>query len=81
MCANHNHGSIGKNAIDVTILPDGRVKVETGDMQGALHTSAGQFLQVLMQELGVTVESRERIAHVHVDLGAGLAKHLAEHKH
>jgi len=53
------------NSLAVTILTDGRIKVETGSFAGAAHTSADKFLQVLLQELGVTVEQRESIGHVH----------------
>jgi hypothetical protein len=64
---------LSKDTITVTVLPDNRIRIETGDMSGALHTSAGRFLQALMQDLGVGTESRERIAHVH--------NHEHEHEH
>jgi len=64
MCA-QSGGKQAANSLAVTVLPDGRVKLETGSFKGAAHTSAEKFLQVLLQELGVDVEQRSALGHVH----------------
>jgi hypothetical protein len=56
---------LAQNSLAVTILPDGRLRVETGSFAGAAHASADQFMRVLLAELGVSVEERTAIGHVH----------------
>lgn len=53
------------NSLEITILPDGRIKIETGNFAGAAHTSAERFLQTLIAELGSTVDERVSLGHVH----------------
>ena len=61
------------NTLNAIILPDGRVRLETGSFAGAAHTSAYKFLQTLLQELGVDVDERTSLGHVH--------HHHHNHKH
>lgn len=58
----HSHGKPG---FDIEILPDGTVRVLTGDVSGPAHMAAEQFLQFLARELGGQ-SSRVRQAHGHV---------------
>lgn len=56
----------GKGEIDVTILDDGTVKSETGDMSGALHQTADNFLKELARLMGGAVaETKAKHAHTH----------------
>lgn len=71
MCASAS-GKMAPNTLDVTILPDGRVRLETGSFAGAQHTSAEKYLQALLKELGVSVEQKVSTGHVH---------HHAHHHH
>jgi hypothetical protein len=64
---------LAPNSLAVTILPDGRIRLETGSFAGAQHTSADAFVRALLQELGVSIESREAIGHVH--------SHAHSHEH
>ena len=64
MCAAAK-STMAPNTLAVTILPDGRVRLETGSFAGAAHTSAEKYVQALMQELGVSVEERVSTGHVH----------------
>jgi hypothetical protein len=58
-------GQLAANSLAVTILSDGRIRLDAGSFAGAQHTSADAFVRALLQELGVSVESREAIGHVH----------------
>lgn len=54
--------------IEVTILPDGSIKMETSKVSGPNHTSAENFLRDVEAAAGVKAKrSRraERHAHVH----------------
>jgi hypothetical protein len=64
MCAS-NSGKVPADTLNAIILPDGRIRLETGSFAGAAHTSADKFLQVLLAELGVDVEERTSLGHVH----------------
>ena len=52
------------NGFKVTILPDGRVKVEAGSFSGPLHTTAEKFLADMLRMLGGDV-TYEGGAHSH----------------
>jgi len=52
-----------KNDIEVTILPDGSVRVVTGKFDGAAHMSADAFVLWVQRELGG--ESRVQRGHHH----------------
>lgn len=83
MCANHDHGNTGLPAgtLRVIVLPDSRIRIETGDMSGATHASAAAAIPALARVLGVTIEESTRIvrglvhehehAHVHGGIKAG----------
>ena len=75
MCATNNSGKgkLAANTLEVIVLPDGRVRIQTGSFAGASHTSAEKMRLVLLEELGVTVERRESLGHVH--------HHAHEHDH
>jgi hypothetical protein len=68
-------GPLAPNTLDVVILPDGRIRIETGSFAGASHTSANAFLAALVKELGVSIERREPLAHTHAH------EHAHEHEH
>jgi hypothetical protein len=73
MCANHNApGGPGKGKMTAEVLPDGRVKSQTGDLSGANHQSADGFLKYLAQLMGGAVEE-QRLAHGH--------QHQHDHDH
>ena len=40
------------NSLQIDILPDGTVRVETGAFEGAIHMTAARFLTWYQQELG-----------------------------
>lgn len=71
MCDNASKGAVG--AVDVVVLADNRIRIDTGNLSGSQHTSAGKFLLALMSELAVVEESRQPLAHVH--------EHAHEHAH
>ena len=55
-----------KGEIEVNLLADGRVKIETGDMSGPIHSVADKFLDELQKLLGGPVEaSKAKHAHSH----------------
>ena len=72
MCSNHSGHKL-PGTLDVVILPDNRIRVDTGSFAGATHTSAAMFLQALAKELGVTVESSTPLGHGHTH------EHEADH--
>lgn len=64
MCAKNQNSSIGKGEIRITVLEDGTVKTETGDLSGPQHQTAEGFMQSLETLLGGKVE-QEKIGHSH----------------
>lgn len=64
MCTS-NSGKVPSNTLNAIILEDGRVRLETGNFAGAAHTSADAFMRTLLAELGVDVEERTSLGHVH----------------
>lgn len=48
--------TLAKGQIDVRVLADGTVRVETGDMSGVAHKSADDFLKLMATLLGGDVE-------------------------
>lgn len=67
MCASAGAGKLAPNTLAVTILEDGRVRLDTGNFAGAAHTSADAYVRALLDELGVTVDERTSLGHVHHD--------------
>ena len=65
-----------RNQITVEILPDGRIKIDTGDMSGPTHTSADNFLKSVERLMGGEVEvQKRRESHTHHHT------HTHEHHH
>lgn len=56
--------SLDKGTIDVRILADGTVRVETGDMHGVTHQAADAFLKDVAKLLG-GVENVTKAEHGH----------------
>ena len=58
------HGeALAAGTLEITILPDGRVKIDTGSFAGASHASAQAAIPAIAAALGVTIASaRKRIA-------------------
>jgi hypothetical protein len=59
-----------KGQMEITILDDGRIKVETDDMSGPQHKTADEFLKMVSRLAGgeVTEQKRDRghrHAHTH----------------
>lgn len=58
--------SLQKGQMQITVLPDGRIKVETSDMAGAAHKAADDFLKLLAQLAGgEVIESKLERGHHH----------------
>lgn len=57
MCQAKKNTTLNKSEMRVEILPDGSLRVETGDMGGVHHKNADQFLQLLSEMMGGEVES------------------------
>lgn len=55
------------NEFDITILPDGRVKVETDDFGPAAHIQADKLLEFLKEKFGgeVIIEAKKKVTHSH----------------
>ena len=63
MCGGSHEGSLPAGTIEITILPDGRVKIDTGNFAGASHASAQAAIPAIAAALGVTIEAaRKRVA-------------------
>ena len=62
-----------KGLILVEILPDGRIKIDTGDLSGPSHRAADEFLQTIERVCGGSVERKKKPRHVH--------HHAHEHGH
>lgn len=56
------------NEFDITILPDGRVKVETDDFGPAAHIQADKLLEFIKSKFGgeVVVEAKKKLTHGHI---------------
>ena len=69
---------VPKGTIEVEILPDGTVKAETGDMGGATHKQADDFLALVQKMLGGPVEeTKARQGHHHFHAH----DHGSDHQH
>lgn len=51
---------MGGSELKITVLPDGRIKVETDAISPALHTTADAFLANLFKLAGGTVERKHK---------------------
>lgn len=66
MMCNAANGALPANTLEITILPDGRIKIETGSFAGPSHASAEAAIPAIAQALGVTVaDVKKRIVHGH----------------
>lgn len=54
-----------KNEMDIQILPDGRLRVETNDWSGPAHVAADKFLKLVGELMGGEVTT-EKVKHSHV---------------
>ena len=61
------------NEINVTILEDGTVRIETGAFEGAKHAAAEALLRHIGSELGETRRTRKPHTHTRA--------HHHDHKH
>jgi hypothetical protein len=63
-CDGHVHGeALPAGTLEITILADGRVRIDTGSFAGAAHASAQAAIPAIAAALGVTVESaKKRVA-------------------
>ena len=67
MCGPSNAGALPANTLEITVLADGRIKIETGDFAGPTHASAEAAIPAIAQALGVSItDVRKRIVHGHV---------------
>ena len=65
MCNNANSG-MAAGTLTITILPDGRIRIDTGSFAGAQHASAEAAIPAIAAALGVTIEDvRARVVHAH----------------
>ncbi|MEN3329073.1 MAG: hypothetical protein V7638_3880 [Acidobacteriota bacterium] len=55
---------LGKGEMRITILDDGTIKTETGDMAGPAHQAADQFLENIARLAGGEVRE-QKIGHAH----------------
>lgn len=62
-----------KGLILVEILPDGRIKVDTGDLSGPSHRVADDFLKTIENVCGGEVTRKKKPGHKHT--------HSHEHSH
>jgi len=55
------------DTMKITILPDGRIKVETDEISTPNHTNAGAFLAEMSRMVGgqVTIEAKRGAQHTH----------------
>jgi hypothetical protein len=60
-CENHEGGRLPKGTLEITILPDGRIKIETGNFAGPAHASAQAAIPALAQALGVTIKQARKL--------------------
>lgn len=67
--------AIPKGEMKITILPDGRITVQTGDMAGPVHQSADSFMEELKRLMGGEVEE------VKLDKGHHHEHGGAHHRH
>ena len=65
---------MAKGQIEVEVLEDGRLVVNTGDMSGPNHKAADEFLKLLQTLMGGEVET-EKTKHAH-----GHHAHTHDHK-
>ena len=67
------------NELKITVLPDGRIKVETDAISPALHTTADALLRELFRLAGGSVEHKHKSGGVHTHGDAH--EHSHEHGH
>lgn len=56
-----NRGLLEPGTLRVSILPDKRIRIETGSFAGPVHASAEQAVQAICAILGVTQEDAVKI--------------------
>jgi hypothetical protein len=69
-----------KGQMEITILEDGRIKVETDDMSGPAHKTADEFLKMVARLAGGETTEAKREGHHHHHHGHGHA-HAHGHDH
>lgn len=67
-----------KAEFDIEILPDGKMKIQTGDLSGEHHVSADNFLELLQKLLGGPTVKKSLKGHGHVH-SHGEAHHHHDH--
>lgn len=67
-----------KGQMTITILEDGTIKSETGDMSGPSHKAADDFLKMIERMLGGQV-TEEKISHGHVHNHEHTHEHEGQH--
>ena len=65
-CNDHNHdgaegGALPAGTIRVIVLPDSRIRIETGNFAGATHASATEAIAALAKVLGVTIAESAKL--------------------
>ena len=66
-----------KAEMELTILEDGTIKINTGNMAGEHHASADEFIKLVQQLAGGARESKSTREHHHHHHG----HHNHEHHH
>ena len=66
MCGtNNDHAhaceALPAGTLKIILLPDGRIRIETGSFAGATHASAAAAIPALAKALGVTFEESRKI--------------------
>ena len=61
-CKDHGHSRLAKGTLEITILADGRVVIETGNFAGPSHASASAAIPAIAQALGVSLKQARKLA-------------------
>ena len=67
----NEHAHLAPGQMAVTVLEDGRIRVQTGSFAGVEHMNADKFFRSLLLELGVIVDTRVPLAHTMISHGQG----------
>lgn len=72
-----------KAKFDLTILPDGAIRLDTGDMSGPHHASADEFFKIVNALMGgqVDVKRKGKGVHAHADGTVHSHEHDEHHHH
>lgn len=58
-------GTLNKGEMSVGFTPEGKLRIETGDMGGVSHRAADDFIKLIQQDLGITPETESLKKHHH----------------